>query len=748
MADAHRIRIDGTVQGVGFRPFVYRLARRHGIAGWVRNDEEGVCIHAQGASAALDAFLRDVRTDAPPAASIASVRTEATSLQPHETFAIRHSTDAGPATVRITPDLPVCNDCRRELFTPSDRRHRYPYINCTNCGPRYSIVRSLPYDRPRTTMADWPMCDACAAEYQDPLDRRFHAQPVACPDCGPTYVYRTDGTDQERGEAAIRQTARALREGQIVAIKGIGGYHLACDARNADAVQRLRERKVRAEKPFAVMTADHDTARGLVDLSDDAAALLTDPARPIVLAPSRAELPGVAPNLRDLGVMLPYTPMHLLLFDVGAPDVLVMTSANRSSEPIAYRDADALERLSGLADAFLVGERAIARRVDDSVARADPFGPVVLRRSRGYAPQAVATLPTERPVLALGADLKNTVTLVVNGQAFVSHHIGDLDTMAARTAFETTVEDVLAVYDLAPQDVTVAHDAHPEFATTRHALALNTSRQPVQHHRAHVASVLAEREAWTRRVVGVAFDGTGYGDDGTIWGGEVFVGSVAEGFKRVGHLRPSVLPGGDAAIRWPVQAAAGFLADLDPPADLTGPPFSLPDRFEQAQQLIDADVRLFPTTSAGRLFDAAAALLGFTGRVAYEGQAAIELEHQARGHPRVDPYPFPALDHRPLLTALLDDRAAGRSTSACARAFHEGVVQGLVDVLQRLGTEHAVDTVALSGGVFQNQLLLRGVHDRLADTDWTVWTNHHVPPGDGGISLGQAALAARRSDRP
>ena len=748
MPTARRIHIQGTVQGVGFRPFVYRRAHTHGIAGWVRNAEAGVIIHAEGDSDAVDAFVDAVRTNAPPVARIASFQSQPTDPSGHRAFVIQSSTRTAAPTVRITPDLPVCDACRRDLFDLSDRRHRYPYVNCTNCGPRYSIVRRLPYDRPNTTMADWPLCDACAAEYTDPLDRRFHAQPVACPECGPTVVLRRDGEDEARGPDAIATTARLLRERQILAIKGIGGYHLACDARNPEAVRRLRKRKVRAQKPLALMVPDVATAHSLVDLSPTAEALLTDSARPIVLAPARVSLPAVAPRLNDLGVMLPYTPVHLLLFAADAPEVLVMTSANRSGEPIAYRDADALRRLDGIADAFLLGERPIARRVDDAVVRSDPFGPTVLRRSRGYAPQAVATLPAERPILALGADLKNTVTLVVNGQAFVSPYVGDLDDAAAREAFETTAADLLSMYDLTPEDVTLVHDAHPEFATTRHAEQLSTTGDvlAVQHHRAHVASVVAERNAFSTRVVGVAFDGTGYGGDGTIWGGEVFVGSVADGLERIAHLRPFRLPGGDAAAKWPVQAAAGFLADLDLDVDLQVPPFGFPERFRMAQRLVDADVRVFQTTSAGRLFDVVAALLGFTGRVAYEGQAAIELEHIARAASTDDAYPFPDLDPRPLVRAVVDDRRQGRPVPEIARAFHRGVAVGLANAVRAIASAHAVDTVALSGGVFQNQLLLHDLRTASALGDLMVWTNQQVPPNDGGISLGQAALASVRID--
>jgi hydrogenase maturation protein HypF len=596
-------------------------------------------------------------------------------------------------------------------------------------------------------MRDWPMCPDCAREYHDPTDRRFHAQPVACPRCGPNYLLRVGDEVLARGEDAIVEAVRWLQAGRILAVKGLGGYHLACDARDAAAVQALRERKFRKEKPFALMVRDQDVAQRLVEMDEATLTLLGSIARPIVLAPARVELPGVAPDNRDLGVMLPYTPLHHLLFAFGAPDVLVMTSANRSEEPIAYRDDDAYERLSGIADAFLVGERPIARRVDDSVARAGPFGPMVLRRSRGYAPSVVATFPTRQPILAVGADLKNTVTLVVDGQAFVSQHIGHLDHYAAFRAFTETVQDLCRMYEVRLEDALVVHDVHPEYASTRYALELPGERLGVQHHRAHIASVLAERAMWDTPVIGFAFDGTGYGDDSTIWGGEVFVGSLESGFERVAHLRPAVLPGGDAAARWPVQAAAGFLVQLLDLPDPSAPPFNFPERYRQARELARKGVRTFATTSVGRLFDTVAALLGFTRGITFEGQAAIWLEHLARTAPPVQPYPFPLegreLDFRPLLAAVIEDRLRGRDPAEIARAFHEAIARAIEQVALQRAEAEGIRHVVLSGGVFQNSLLLAHVKDRLgAYPELSVLVNRDVPPNDGGISLGQAALGA------
>ena len=751
MASACSIRVRGVVQGVGFRPFVYRLARANTLNGWVLNAEEGVEIHLEGAETSLEAFVRDLKAQPPPAASIAGIDVQAVDPVGLREFTIRESQRRQHPTVRISPDLRVCDECLRELFDPADRRYRYPYINCTNCGPRYTVVSALPYDRPNTTMKDWRLDDYCAEEYSDPGNRRFHAQPVACPACGPGYylhrsLHKNHDETPDGSGGSIRRAAEMLHSGEILAVKGLGGYHLACDARNPSAVATLRDRKFRKEKPFAVMAKDISVAQTLVDLSPEAESLLISTARPIVVAPVRVELPEVAPENLELGVMLPYTPLHHLLFAADAPEVLVMTSANRSSEPIAYEDDDALIQLSGIADAFLIGERPIARPVDDSVARAGAFGPVILRRSRGYAPGAVTVLPTERPILALGADLKNTITLVVDSQAFVSQHIGDLDHYQSFRAFQQTIEDLTSMYRLRADDLLVVHDSHPQYRSTTFATAMPSAEmRAIQHHRAHIASVLAERGAWEKRILGISFDGTGYGDDATIWGGEMFVGSVCQGFERVAHLRPAMLAGGDSAARHPVQAAAGFLAQLDGLPDVTSAPFGFPERYRNAAALLHKGVRTFATTSVGRLFDTAAALLGFTREISFEGQAAMWLEQLARHAALGDPYPFPfvhsELDFRPLLERIARDRFLGHDVGRIARAFQQGVAQGLADAASQLCEIHGVDTIVLSGGVFQNELLLEDLRSAWSVTPLQVWTNQLVPPNDGGISLGQAALA-------
>ena len=731
--EARRLHIGGIVQGVGFRPFVYRLAHDFGIAGWVLNAERGVEIHAEGDAQSLDDFTRALLDRPPPAARIVEFETKPAQLRGCSGFEIHKSVRREAPTVRVSPDLPVCEDCLHELFDPNDRRYRYPYINCTNCGPRYSIIRGLPYDRPNTTMRDWPMCERCRAEYEDPFDRRFHAQPVACAQCGPTYVLEVDGTRSRQG--AIERAASLLREGAIVAVKGVGGYHLACDARSARAVWELRERKYRKERPFALLARSLEAARGVVEVDAHAQALLESPARPIVLVRATCDLEGVAPDNRDLGVMLPYTPVQHLLFAAGAPDLLVMTSANRSSEPIAYLDVDARRTLAGIADALLIGEREIARRIDDSVS----MGTIVIRHARGLAPQAAATLPASRPIIAVGADLKNAVAVVVRGQAFISQHIGDLEHYEALQSFKETVEDLAQLYELPRDGVLIAHDAHPEYASSSYAAQLPGEKFAVQHHRAHIASVLAEREAFETRVLGFAFDGTGYGEDGTIWGGEVFLGDLRSGLRRVAHLRTAKLPGGDAAARFPLQAAAGF---MDGTGDVTR--FAPDDnetrkRLDLARQLLEKNIRVFPTTSVGRLFDTVAALLGFTREITFEAQAAMWVEHLARDSPPVAAYPFPfedaQLDYRPLLEAIVADRKKGRAIREIARAFHEALAGGVLSICAAY--EH--ERIVVSGGVFQNALLTERLRTALGDR---LWTNRITPPNDGGICLGQAAIAS------
>ncbi|AEH48028.1 carbamoyltransferase HypF [Parageobacillus thermoglucosidasius] len=747
MKIAQRIHIYGVVQGVGFRPFVFRAAKRWGLSGWVRNGESGVDIHVEGDAGAVQQFVREIMECPPASAKITNLEIKDAAIQEAADFNILESMRHDRPTVHIPADLAVCSACLSELFDPVNRRYLYPYINCTDCGPRYTVIERLPYDRPYTTMRAWLMCPDCSAEYHNPADRRFHAQPTACPGCGPHYYVRWQGGEMHGDEKAIEKTAELLRTGRIVAIKGLGGYHLACDAENEEAVRELRKRKRRSAKPFALMVKDIETAKKLIDISAEEEKLLTSSARPIVLARARRSLPGVAPDNSDLGIMLPYTPLHHLLFHFGAPHVLVMTSANRSSEPIIYEDDKAAKALEGIADVWLVGERPIARRVDDSVVRVTPFGPAVLRRARGYAPLPVAQLPSARPILAVGSDLKNAVTLVVNGQAVVSQHLGDLVKYEVYMSFEQTVYDLLSMYDVPLQETIVAYDLHPDYRSSAFAYGLEAYRHiGIQHHRAHVASVLAERNALDKRVIGVALDGTGFGDDGAIWGGELFVGSAVEGLERRGHLRYAMLPGGDAAARMPLQALAGFFADEPELAMDVGKRLSFPERFFTAVKMVEKRLRTFPTTSVGRLFDAAAALLGFTETISFEGQAAIWLEHLARTAPLEKVYSFPwdgkELDYLPLLKEMAADRLNGRDVAMIARSFHRSVAEGIFRSVRFLGAAYGIDTVVLSGGAFQNSLLLADLQALFLENDMHVWIGKGVPPNDGGISLGQAALAA------
>ena len=742
IAIARRVTIHGVVQGVGFRPFVFRIAQIHRIKGWVLNGDDGVEIHAEGKNSDVGAFLISVGAQAPAAAHVKKVIVQVVVSEGFSDFQILGSRHESAPSVRISPDLCICDECLRELKNPFDRRNHYPYINCTHCGPRYSIINRLPYDRSGTTMAEWKMCPSCQQDYDNPLDRRHHAQPTACDSCGPGYRLVEAQLTTDGSERAIRRSAELLATGSIVAVKGLGGYHLACNANNPVAITALRERKFRKERPFALLVRNLQEAQKYVILSPCHERLLQSIARPIVLAPAKVELPGVSPDNSTLGVMLPYAPIHHLLFDYGAPGPLVLTSGNRSSEPIAYRDEDAISRLTGIADAILIGDRPIARRVDDSVVAVRSEKPFMIRRARGYAPGAVCELPNVDPILALGSDLKNAIALVVRGQVFVSQHLGDLGDCETDESFQNTVHDLLGIYEINSSELTIIHDLHPQFTSTRFALNLPARRHiSVQHHHAHIASVLAEQNLLKERVVGVAFDGTGLGTDGTIWGGEFFVGSVCDGFERCHSLRPARIPGGDGAARYPVQAAAGFLAELTDLPNLTNPPFHFPKRFTDATRLVEKNLRCFVSTSMGRLFDTVAALVGYLRESTFEGQAAIWLEHQAEQCPPQAPYPFPELDYRPLLKHIISDRLAGRPASEIASAFHAAVVTATVQQVRHLLGKSTVNTVVFSGGVFQNRLLLKSLlHEFEQYPEIRVLINEQVPANDGGICVGQAAL--------
>ena len=793
------VRVEGVVQGVGFRPFVYSLATRLGLAGWVGNDADGVFAEVEGPAAGVQDFLAALVRDAPPLAQVDRVTAQPIAPDGQAGFAIVSSQPvssqpAGRRRALISADVATCADCLRELADPADRRFGYPFINCTNCGPRFTIVRGVPYDRPLTTMAGFAMCPACRAEYDDPANRRFHAQPVCCPACGPQLrlvesphqpgtapapagrVTRPPpgqpgapathpdpggrrlpgqpGTGVRQADDVLAAAARVMQDGQVLAVKGLGGYHLAVDARSQPAAARLRAAKHREDKPFAVMVPDVAAARELCEVDELAEALLTSSRRPIVLLPRRAAAgliaDAVAPGNRQLGLMLPYTPLHHLLLR-RFPYPMVLTSGNVSDEPIAYRDGDALDRLGGIAGAFLTHDRPIHIRTDDSVVRPFRGRPAVLRRSRGYAPQPLAVRTRfSRPVLACGAELKNTFCLGREQHAFLSQHIGDLENYETLRSFTEGIEHFQRLFDVTPE--LVAHDLHPEYLSTKYALDRpGAELVGVQHHHAHIASCLADNEA-AGPVIGVAFDGTGFGPDGTIWGGEFLLADLAVA-ERGGSLAGLPMPGGAAAIRQPWRMAAVYLDAAFPGALPDGLAVAARNSASWADVLAMArrGVNSPVTSSAGRLFDAVAALLGVRDTINYEGQAAVELEQLAaaglehRGYPaRITPgSPFTAAGPD-LVRAAAGDLLAGLPPDVISARFHRGMADLIVAGCQLLRESSGLGTVALSGGVFQNLLLLGTVVGLLEARGFRVLTHSRVPPNDGGISLGQAVVAAAR----
>jgi hydrogenase maturation protein HypF len=754
--ERRRIRVTGTVQGVGFRPFVYRTATRLGLAGSVSNDAAGVIVEAEGPRVALDALLTALAQEPPPLARVASVTSERLPATGRRGFVVAPSSSAGRVDVPVPADVGPCDACLAELYDPTDRRFRYPFINCTDCGPRYTITHRIPYDRAWTSMAGFTMCTPCQAEYDDPADRRFHAQPNACPTCGPQLELTTPaGAVLARAGAALDATVDRLLAGEVVAVKGVGGYHLAVLAGDEAAVARLRRRKARDDKPFAVLVADRAAAERLVELDDEAARSLRAPARPIVLARRRdpAEVAdAVAPGLVELGVMLAPSPLHdLLVREVGRP--LVLTSGNRHDEPIAHTDADAHERLAALNDAVLRHDRAIHIRCDDSVLRAGVDGGLQpVRRSRGLAP-APLRLPvgSRRRVLAVGGELKSTIAVATGRQVVLSHHLGDLEHPATYRAFLQAVDHLLAIQEISPE--VVAHDLHPEYLSTKFALELDVEHRAVQHHHAHIASCLAEHGE-QGPVIGIAFDGLGWGTDGTAWGGELLVCNL-DTFERAGHLLPVPMPGGAAAVREPWRMAVSWgLQALghDRVGEVVGP---LDDRWP-AVRAVAASGRALPTSSAGRLFDAVAALLGVRSRVSYEGQAAIELEALARSVPvdavrggragtvtvRTEADGL-VLDPSELIRQLVAWSGAGGEPADIAAWFHDELAEGTVEAATRVAGDHGLDTAALSGGVFQNARLTELVAGGLRRAGLRVLVHRLVPPNDGGLSLGQAAIASR-----
>ena len=796
------VRVTGVVQGVGFRPFVHRLAHELDLGGHVGNDAGGVFIEVEGPSVGVDAFLARVRSEAPPLARVAEVTV--TALPPvdgrrHDRpgFRIVASPLGGPVATLVPPDVAICGDCRGELFDPTDRRYRHPFTTCTNCGPRFTITRALPYDRPMTTMAGFAMCPACEAEYHDPADRRFHAQPIACPDCGPTLRFeplrhRADGRDDglARGtEPALAAAHRTLAAGGTIAVKGVGGFHLACDATSAAAVARLRARKQRPDRPFAVMVADVEGAHEIADLGDAELAALTSPQRPVVLARRRAatvhlgvggvgrpdrrgpSVAGeVAPGNPWLGVMLPSSPLHELLLAAGpdaavsVPPVLVMTSGNIAGEPICYDDDDARLRLAPLVDGFLTHDRPIHVPCDDGVVRVMDGEVVPIRRSRGDAPLPL-TLPADAPpTLAVGAELKNTVGVAAGQQAWLSQHIGDLGALETLQAFERATEQLTAFFQIRPSYIAV--DPHPGYAT--HAWARRHHRdrlEAVQHHHAHAAALLAEHALPPDQPVLVAaFDGTGYGEDRTVWGGELLLSDQAAS-SRVAHLRTVPLPGGDSAVTNPARMALAHLWAAALPWDERLPCVAALTDTERRllRHQLEQDLACVPTSSAGRLFDAVSALLGVRQAISYEGQAAIELEwladaftREGNADDRAPRYRFGSrtdgdlwqLDPGPVLAALVDDLLAGADRRALAAGFHLAVAGAIVDVADRVAADGGPRTVGLTGGVFQNAWLTTRTRARLEAAGCRVLTHRRVPPNDGGLAYGQlAAVAARLARR-
>jgi hydrogenase maturation protein HypF len=755
------VSVRGIVQGVGFRPFVYALARRYGLAGLVRNDAEGVHVEVEGDAESLDLFVRGIEGEAPPLSVVETVSWRPLVALGERDFRIEESREGVRRRALISPDVASCEDCLREVFDPADRRYRYPFTNCTNCGPRFTITRSVPYDRAMTTMSGFEMCPECRHEYDDPTDRRFHAQPNACPDCGPQ-VRLLDKFGHElhaKLEDPILRTARILCGRAIVAIKGLGGYHLACDPFDERAVSTLRGRKVRQDKPFALMASDLGQVRKLCLLGPEEENLLISPARPIVLL-QRREGSGVAeeiaPRQSTLGVMLAYTPLHhLLLESAGIP--LVMTSGNNSDEPIAYRDEEAFEQLGDIADYFLIHDRPIHMRTDDSVVRVAGNQPYPLRRSRGYAPSPLGMAEGfDRQLLACGGELKNTFCIAKERHAFLSHHIGDMENYETLRSFREGVEHYCRLFDVQPE--LVAHDLHPEYLSTKYARELEEAGLPavgVQHHHAHIASCLADNERPAReRVIGVALDGTGYGTDGAVWGGEFFEGSVSEGFVRRAHLEYAPLPGGSAAIRQPWRMALAHLITLYGEEAVLKLPLALVRHAGERNvrliaRLVEHGLNTPPTSSAGRLFDAVAALAGVPGtqRTTYEGQAAVELELTAEGQASRG-YSFRlrpegegwVVETQEIVCGVVEDLLADGATREVSSRFHRTMAEVVVAGCERIREAGGTNAVALSGGTFQNMLLLKQVIGLLEEKGFEVYRHRRVPANDGGLALGQAIL--------
>jgi len=753
------IHVNGVVQGVGFRPFVYGLARKLNLVGWVRNTSAGVDIDLDGTLEILEEFIQLLTSEAPPLAKIDDILVTWQASNGYNKFEIVHSEAVPDAFQPISPDVCTCPDCLQELFDPSDRHFRYPFINCTNCGPRFTIIKDIPYDRPKTTMVSFEMCESCAAEYADPLDRRFHAQPVACPNCGPKIWLEYKNGELKtnvEGENALLEAQNLLGQGKIVAIKGLGGFHLACDANNARAVSELRRRKLRVDKPFALMFPDIEAIQKNCFINDKARELLESRSRPIVLLERKPEASialETAPGQNTLGVMLPYTPLHYLLFDTDQFEALVMTSGNLSEEPIVTNNEDARTRLKSLADAFLLHDRDIHIRCDDSVVRVFEDEILPLRRSRGYAPYPVH-LSFEPPVLlACGGELKNTFCITRSNYAFLSHHIGDLENYETLESFESGITHFEQLFRV--EIKALAHDLHPDYLATRYALKRavleNLTTVAVQHHHAHIVACMVENKLpGERPVIGVAFDGTGYGEDGTIWGGEFLVSDFHR-FTRVSHLKSIPLPGGDLAVREPWRLALAWLEQAGINWDEDLPPvrplIEQPTIVGIFQQQLKTGLNSPRTSSMGRLFDAVSALAGVRLYVNYEAQAAIEFETL------VDPlekagYEFEInagnINPTPLVRSIVQDLRSNCSKAKIAARFHNGVAEMTLQVCQTIRRQDGIPDVVLSGGVWQNLTLLKATLESLRGNGFQVYIHKLVPPNDGGLALGQAVVAATR----
>jgi hydrogenase maturation protein HypF len=750
------IDVSGIVQGVGFRPFVYRLANECGLTGVIANTPAGVSIEVQGEAEAVERFLERLPKEVPPRTKITVLALRDAELQPETEFRIAASRTDAAARALISPDGSVCEDCLRELMNPRDRRFRYPFINCTNCGPRFTIIHDIPYDRVRTSMAKFKMCAACQAEYENSASRRFHAQPNACWDCGPQVALL--GADGARKDVAepIREAARLLQQGSVVAIKGLGGFHLACDAQNEKAVGKLRERKRRVEKPFAIMVRRVEDAARLCVVDELSKKLMSSFERPIVLLPRRAEVafvPGVAPGNRFLGLFLPYTPLHHLLLQSGKFEALVMTSGNLSEEPIAIDNEEAIRRLNGIADAFLVHDREIVRRCDDSVVRVGAGQPQKLRRSRGFVPIPVQLEKEMQPVLAVGGELKNTVCVVRGSEAFLSQHVGDLENLESYRFFEEAVQHLQRILETEPK--VIAHDLHPDYFSTKWAQErTGVELVGVQHHHAHVAACMAENHL-DGKVIGIALDGTGYGTDGAIWGGELLVADYV-GFERAGHFEYVPMPGGAATIHEPWRMAVSYLTKhYGKQVEKLGLPFLAEidsRKLNVVLQMMEREINSPRTSSCGRLFDAVAALVGLRGTVNFEAQAAIELEMAARDSGSEAAYPLDLnlqgatwqIGTKPLFDWLLKDIRQQTSVADMSRKFHSGLALVFVDVAERIRDRTGLNRVCLSGGCFLNELLLETTIAEMKERSFQVFFHTEVPAGDGGISLGQAVIAGRR----